>query len=129
METKTIEGYAITFNKQEKINDAYYEVIDPHAFDNANLKDIVLVKDFSGKYPVLARTRNNTLEVKVDEKGLYFKGNVRKEFCNLHRPYHFGIGFRVKEEEWNNCDTNCPTRIIKEFDRIYVISIDGILRE
>lgn len=120
METTIIKGYAITFNEKKKVANAFYEVFDPNAFDGVNFEDVVLV---SGEYP-LARSRNDTLKITVDEKGVHFKGEV--PICLLKKkPKHFGIGFKVKREEWINCDTDSPTRIIKEIERLYEISVDN----
>ena len=64
-----IKGYAAVFNSPETYD--YTEVIAPTAFDDADMSDVVLRYNHNDTFMVLARTRNNSLKLNVDEKGLY----------------------------------------------------------
>lgn len=67
-----VEGYASTFEEYELFDDGiskFYERIDPHAFDETDMSDVVFLIDHEGR--VYARTRNGSVQLKVDEKGLY----------------------------------------------------------
>lgn len=70
-----IEGYAVVFDKGA----TYYgetEVIDPHAFDKCNMKDVVLRYNHNDTNYTLARTRNKSLELSIDDKGVFFKAHL-----------------------------------------------------
>ena len=65
------EGYASTFEPYLLFKDGdmeFYEEIDPRAFDNTDMSDVVFLRDHSGS--VLARTKNGSIELSVDSHGL-----------------------------------------------------------
>ena len=71
-----IEGYAAVFNRETLIGSedwGFYESIDPKAFDNANMRDVPLKYNHSDNIPILARTRNNSLQLRVDDVGLFYE--------------------------------------------------------
>lgn len=75
-----VEGYAVRFNSPSLImaNERFgifQEIITPTAFRNADLSD-VFAKDNHGK--PFARVRNKTLELRVDDVGLYYKAKISK---------------------------------------------------
>lgn len=67
-----VEGYAAVFESPTVLYSEggvdYCEVISRGAFDGVNLSDVVMNYNHAGK-PV-ARTKNHTLELVVDERGL-----------------------------------------------------------
>lgn len=73
-----VEGYAIVFNTPSflftKDSVDYYEQISSGALDSADMSDVIFNYDHGGK--VLARTRNDTLELTVDEKGLFVRARL-----------------------------------------------------
>lgn len=74
-ESMIIEGYAVVFDSPA----TYYgetEIIDPHAFDKCDMSDVVLRYNHNDTNYTLARTRNKSLELTIDEKGVYFKANL-----------------------------------------------------
>lgn len=77
-EEKRVSGYATTFNEPYVLfedNDVIYrEQVDPSAFDDTDMDDVIMQYDHEGR--VFARTANNTLEVKPDEKGLYIEADL-----------------------------------------------------
>ena len=72
---KKLTGYAVVFNQPSKDLGGFKEVVDPHAFDDVDLKDVYLVSnhDFS---QVLASTKAGTLKLDVDDKGLHFEATL-----------------------------------------------------
>ena len=75
-----IEGYAAVFNVPSlQIYDerfgVFEETILPGAFDRTDMSD-VKATDNHGK--PFARTRNKTLELGIDEKGLYYRAKLSK---------------------------------------------------
>lgn len=75
-----VRGYASTFEPYVLFEDEdgtqYKEVILPTAFDEADLSDVVFRIDHEG--PVYARSSAGTLEVGVDEHGLFDRADLSK---------------------------------------------------
>jgi len=73
-----VEGYAARFNSSTVLFEfdgiEYREKIDPHAFDEANMSDVIFNFNHSGR--VMARTRNKTLQLSVDEQGLFIRARL-----------------------------------------------------
>lgn len=83
-EEMIVEGYASTFNEEyelysmneDGINYRFFEKVDPHAFDECDMTDVIMQYDHEGR--VLARTRNNTLQITTDEHGLKVRADLSK---------------------------------------------------
>lgn len=77
-EEKTVEGYATTFNEPytlfEDEDIIYREQVDPKAFENCDMDDVIMQYDHEGR--VFARTANETLSLNVDDKGLFITANL-----------------------------------------------------
>lgn len=77
-EEKRVSGYATTFNEPYVLfsdeDIIYREQVDPKAFDNTDMSDVIMQYDHAGR--VFARTNNNTLEIHPDEKGLYITADL-----------------------------------------------------
>ena len=65
METK---GYAVVFNSPETYG--YTETISSSALDETDMSDVVLRYNHNDSFMVLARTRNKSLKLEKDDKGL-----------------------------------------------------------
>ena len=119
-----IKGYAAVFNSPETYS--YTEVIAPTAFDNADMSDVVLRYNHNDNFMVLARTRNTSLNLNVDEKGLYIDATLQDDITE-HRDIFNAIksglidkqsfAFVVDEDEYDyDTDTRTITKIGKVFD-------------
>ena len=77
-EERVVSGYASTFDEPYTLySDDYVtfrEVVDPKAFDNTDMSDVIMQYDHEGR--VIARTKNNTLTVTPDEQGLFIKADL-----------------------------------------------------
>lgn len=119
-----IKGYAAVFNSPETYS--YTEVIDSRAFDEADMSDVVLRYNHNDSFMVLARTRNKSLELNVDEKGLYMDARLQDDITehrNIFNAIKSGLidkqsfAFTVDEDEYDyDTDTRTITRIGKVFD-------------
>ena len=73
-----VTGYASTFNEPYTLYEdddvIYREQVDPSAFDNTDMSDVIMQYDHEGR--VFARTSNNTLKVSTDDKGLFIEANL-----------------------------------------------------
>lgn len=78
-EKRIVTGYASTFDEPYVLYDGdgwkYLEVVDRGAFDNTDMSDVIMQYDHRGR--VFARTRNNTLTVTPDDKGLFIEADLR----------------------------------------------------
>lgn len=67
-----VRGYATTFNDEYLLFDfgdyRVFESVDPHAFDECDMTDVIMQYDHAGR--VFARNRNKTLQLGVDDHGL-----------------------------------------------------------
>ena len=108
-ERKEVNGYATTFNEPyvlfEDDEVVYREQVDPSAFDNTDMEDVIMQYDHAGR--VFARTSNNTLEIQPDEKGLFIKADLggtelgRQLFEEIRGGYtdKMSFGFIVDKDE------------------------------
>lgn len=75
-----VSGYAVVFEQPtilfEMDGVQYKEIIDRHALDNADLTDVPFKYNHSENFLVLARTRNKTLNLRIDDKGLFVTANL-----------------------------------------------------
>lgn len=78
-EEMIVEGYASTFEPYVLWHEGDTEIreqIDPHAFDNADMSDVIMQYDHEGR--VFARTSNGTLELSIDDHGLKVRADLSK---------------------------------------------------
>lgn len=68
-----IEGYAVTYDQpatHQYGRRKFTEVIKRGALDNTDMKDVPLRYNHNDTFCIMARTRNNSLQLIKDEKGL-----------------------------------------------------------
>ena len=119
-----IKGYAAVFNSPETYS--YTEVISDKAFDDADMSDVVLRYNHNDSFIVLARTRNKSLDLNVDEKGLYMNARLQDDITehkNIFNAIKSGLidkqsfAFTIDEDEYDyDTDTRTITKIGKVFD-------------
>ena len=119
-----IKGYAAVFNSPETYS--YTELIDSKAFDEADMSDVVLRYNNNDSFIVLARTRNKSLVLTVDEKGLFMNATLQEditEHVNIFNAIKSGLidkqsfAFTVEEDTYDyDSDTRTITKIGKVFD-------------
>ena len=70
-----VEGYAVVFNQ---ITDLGWckEIIDRNAFNGSDMKDCVLKYNHEDSFLILARTRNKSLELTIDDHGLKIRAKL-----------------------------------------------------
>jgi HK97 family phage prohead protease len=124
-----VEGYALTFDQPTVMAEIegrkYSEVISRGAFDNAEMRDVVLNFDHQGK--PLARTKNGTLALTVDDVGLHIRADLSStaESRALYEEIKAGLidkmsaAFIVGKE---NYDRETRTRKIDGFKRLYDVA-------
>ena len=74
-----IEGYPIVFDQETYIDcffDGWYEKIDRNAFANADMSDVALKYNHNDNFLILARTRNESLKLTVDDHGVFMHAEL-----------------------------------------------------
>ncbi len=125
----TVEGYAAVFDKPEVMyeieGNEYKEVVDRKSFNSAQMSDVVMNFNHGGK-PV-ARTKNGTLNLTVDDFGLKVRADLSssRESRELFEEIKAGLidkmsfAFTVNEESY---DKATRTRRITGIKRLYDVA-------
>ena len=132
-----IEGYPIVFGQETDIGFCR-EVIEPEAAgDGSILRDVALMigHDF-GMIPLAHSRRNNgnsTMQLTPDEHGVHMRATLDPEhnpraaeaYSAVTRGDISGMSFAfiVKDEKWEDLDSEKPLRRITEFGKIYEVSL------
>ena len=124
-----VRGYASTFEPYVLFTDEdgneYSEIIEPTAFDGADLSDVVFRIYHEGA--VYARSSAGTLEVGVDDHGLFDRADLSKtaKARGLFEDIAAGnypkqsFAFTVAEDEY---DRKKRLRTIKRIAKVYDVS-------
>lgn len=123
-----VEGYASTFEPYKLIEiDGvdYNERIEPTAFDEADLSDVVYRIDHEGK--VYARSSAGTIKLDIDERGLHQVTDLsrtksaREHFEDVQAGNYpqMSFAFTVAEDHF---DADSRTRIIDRIAKVFDIS-------
>jgi len=107
LEGRTVEGYASVFNSMSEDLGGFREIILPGAFKNALNDDVRALYNHDSNY-LLARTTSGTLELKEDDKGLYYRfempntsyGNDLLELYRRGDLTQSSFGFTVDKDSW-----------------------------
>lgn len=131
-----IEGYAAVYDSETLIGSedwGFFEKIEKGAFDKADLRDVPLKYNHSDVVPILARTRNKSLTLIPDEKGLKIRAELldTTDARDMYKRIQAGLidkmsfAFTVPEdgEEVSGEIGETPHRTIKRFDRIFDVSV------
>lgn len=134
---KRVEGYATTYNQPYELwsedNYTVREQIDPKAFDETDLSDVIMQYNHEGR--VFARTSNGTLQLTSDEHGLRVNADLsgtelgRQVFEEIEGGYttKMSFGFRVGEDireitEDHETGKVDVLRTITKIDKLYDVS-------
>lgn len=123
-----VEGYASTFDEYvlfEQDGVQYKEKILPEAFEDCDMTDVVFLKDHNGT--VFARTKNNTVQLSIDEHGLktiadLSKTSAAKEMYEEIRTGMYdqmSFAFIVDDDEY---DSRSHTRVIRHIKKLFDVS-------
>lgn len=122
-----IKGYAAVYDSPETYD--YTEVISKGAFDESDMSDVVLRYNHNDSFMVLARTRNKSLDLKVDENGLFMDATLQDDITehkNIFNAIKSGLidkqsfAFTVEEDDY---DYDTDTRTIKKIGKVFDVSV------
>lgn len=129
---KIIEGHAAVFEQSTTISASFVEVIERGAFDGCDLSDVALFVNHDASKIPLARTTSGTLSVSVDSIGLNIRARLDVEnnpdaktlYSAVERGDLSGMSFAfiVADDDWQDLDSDMPTRRIKKIAQVYEVS-------
>lgn len=126
-EKMVVEGYAAVFDNPATHYD-YTEIVDRNAFNGCDMSDVCFKYNHQDNFLILARTRNNSLQLIVDDKGLRIRAELIDTTNNrdVYKMIKAGlldkmsIAFTVDKEEY---DYETNTRRILHIDKLYDVSV------
>lgn len=130
-----IEGYAIIFNTPQTRQYGAYkftETIQSGALSKTDMKDVPLRYNHYDNIMIMARTRNKSLQLIVDTKGLKIVAELIDTQNNrdLYKGVQAGLidkmsfAFTVAEkgDTWQDGDTE-TVRVVTDINKLYDVSI------
>lgn len=132
-----LEGYPIVWNTKTLIGDedyGFYESIDRSALDGASLKDVPLKYNHNNGVYILARTRNKSLTLTPDDKGLFMRATLQSNVQAHIDAYNMvksglldkmSFAFNVTRQEVN-VESKIPHRHVLGIGRLFDVSIVDI---
>lgn len=129
----SLEGYAIVFGQETLIGDeesGFIESIDPKALEKTNMKDVPMKYNHDDSHLIIARTRNGSLRLSVDDKGLRVSASLIDTESNkdIYKMVKAGLldkmsfAFTVSSQHIDR-GGKMPKRTITGIDRLYDVSI------
>ena len=130
-----VEGYATTFNDPYVLYEddemRIMEQVDAGAFVGADMHDVIMQYDHRGH--VFARIRNNTLDVRTDDKGLFISADLggteigRQLYTEIKGGYtdKMSFAFTVTDENVDRRTEGTKriiTRTITKIGKLYDVS-------
>lgn len=138
-----VSGYSTIFNQpfvlyRDKWDGQEIEVreqVDSHAFDEADMSDVIFNLNHEGR--VFARLSNNTLKLNIEEKGLHVDAYLggTEEGRKIHEEIEGGYltkmsyRFSVEDDKWEKFtegDKRVYLRTITKMRKLYDVSVVSI---
>ncbi|MBI9008685.1 MAG: HK97 family phage prohead protease [Tenericutes bacterium] len=128
-----LEGYAIIFNNETLIGDESYgfiEEIDSRALSETKMNDVPMKYNHMDSFLIIARTKNQSLQLTVDSIGLKVRAELLDTLTNqdIYKMVRSGLldkmsfAFTVDEQVWNR-EGRIPKRTITKIERLYDVSV------
>lgn len=133
---QNIDGHPAVFDSETIIGGYFREIIERGAFADTDFTDVLLSTNHEVRKIPLARSRrnnpNSTMQLFVDDKGLFMRANLDTERNSEASKLMSAIDrgdiddmsfiFYVREEEWEDLDTDLPLRRIKSISKVIEVS-------
>jgi HK97 family phage prohead protease len=131
-----VVGLAAVYESRTNIGNMFEEVIERGAFDSSDLTDVLFfVNHDMSKIPLARSRRNNgssTMRLTLDERGLNMEACLDVDNNNEAKALYSAIQrgdmsgmsflFTIKEDSWENLNSEMPTRRIKKIARVREVS-------
>ncbi|EGQ3068534.1 HK97 family phage prohead protease [Staphylococcus pseudintermedius] len=131
-EQMIVEGYALRFNTLSNDLGGFVETISSEALEKTDLSDVRCLIDHDSS-KVLGRTVSKTLELNVDDEGLYFRCQLPNtsyardlyENIKLQNINQCSFGFILDDEgdSFDKRDDGLFERTIKKIKSLFDVSI------
>lgn len=119
----TITGKAIVFNEPSEDLGGFKEVIAPTALDGVDLSNIKFMLSHEDS-KVVATTKNDSLRLTVDDKGLHYEADVDQEtYDKVKEGLYDKMSFSFKE---GKSRMNGEFKIVEQIEKLYEISLVAI---
>lgn len=127
-----VKGYASTFDRYELYRDGdviFYEQFERDAFKECDMSDVIFNFDHCGR--VYARTRNNSVKLTTDDRGLYCEIDLSRstaarqalEDIECGNYDRMSFAFQVAEDAiLHDEEAKTYTRVIKRVKKTFDIS-------
>lgn len=130
-DNRIVTGYASTFDTYELWSDdnlILHERIARDAFEDADMSDVVFLRDHTGA--VLARTKNDSVKLTVDNRGLFTETDLSltEASRNMYEDIQVGnysqmsFSFVVAQDHIDWLDDRNAVRIIDKIKKLYDVS-------
>ena len=130
-ERMVVEGYAIVFDEPTDIG--YIEIISRGALDECDMTDVCMKYNHEDTVLVMARTRNGSLQLNVDDHGLKVHAELIDTQSNrdIFKSIKAGLldkmsfAFVVSECLWEIADDNSQPdiRTITKIEKLFDVSV------
>lgn len=127
-EQMIVEGYAIVFDEPTDIG--FIEVIERGALDNCDMSDVCLKYNHEDTFLIMARTRNKSLQLEVDDHGLKIRAELIDTQSNrdVYKSIQAGLldkmsfAFLVSDANWDTVDGQ-DIRRITGISKLFDVSV------
>ena len=130
-----LTGQPIVFDQRTNLG-WYDEIIESGALVNTDLRDVRFLVNHNTDMIPLARSRNNnansTMQFEVVDTGMNMRADVDTEnnvdarslYSAVERGDISGMSFMftVKDDAWDDIDSDHPTRHVRAIDKIFEVS-------
>lgn len=131
-----LTGRPIVFEAATDMGGYYSEIIDRGALDHTDLQDVRFLVGHDTSMIPLARSRrnnaNSTMQMEIDENGMAIRVDLDTEnnseakalYSATKRGDMSGMSFMftVDGEEWENLESDYPTRHIRSIGKVFEVS-------
>lgn len=136
VEGNKIIGLVAVYNSRTNISNLFYEVIETGAFNETDLNDVLFFINHDTQKIPLARSRrnngNSTMTITESDRGLSNEAELDIENNSEARALYSAVSrgdisgmsfmFSVKEDWWENLDSELPTRHIIKIAKVREVS-------
>lgn len=135
-ESGLIVGVPIVFDTPTDIGGWFQETIERGAIEQESLKDVALFfnHDLNGKKiarSIIPIDKKGGMDFDINDSNVTMRANVNRQRSDANDLYlavedgvidGMSFMFRVKEERWEDLDTDYPKRFITKIDPVFEVS-------
>lgn len=132
-DSRTVEGYALVFNKESRDLGGFTEVIEPEAINGIlDKSDILCLLNHNEERGVLARSKfgNGSLQLEVDNTGLKYRfeapatalGDELLEGLKRGDISTSSFAFTIEGDKWEKRSNGTYLRKITKFKELFDVS-------